>query len=62
MTKEKDENRIDRLERLAEEMFAGIAQLIFKYLKAPVGNPLPLPSSRAKRYPPVRRSNPLIMT
>jgi hypothetical protein len=27
MAKEKDENRIDRLERLAEEMFAGIAQL-----------------------------------
>jgi len=27
MTKEKDENRIDRIERLAEEMFAGIAQL-----------------------------------
>jgi hypothetical protein len=27
MIKEKDENRIDRLERLPEEMFAGIAQL-----------------------------------
>jgi len=27
MAKEKTENRIDRLERLAEEMFAGIAQL-----------------------------------
>jgi len=27
MAREKDENRIDRLERLAEEMFAGIAQL-----------------------------------
>jgi len=36
--------------------------VIFKYLNAPTGNPLPLPSSRAKRYPPVRRSNPLIMT
>jgi hypothetical protein len=27
MAREKDENRIDRIERLAEEMFAGIAQL-----------------------------------
>ena len=27
MAREKDDNRIERLERLAEEMFAGIAQL-----------------------------------
>ncbi len=27
MAREKDQNRIDRLESLAEEMFAGIAQL-----------------------------------